>query len=181
MARNLAVKTKMHWFDTFTIQRLMISAAALGGELLLPRGILLTFKELLRGHLIISQFFSERNVFGIGGRGFYRISYGNSQIALFIKTCPTYNILKRSSFLKLQVLVNTIHVVVHVAIVHSHVPMVHATYTPPFLNILLLKTALLFSKFIPMLLMINYFGNYAGIMRISKRDYSSASFKLIVV
>ena len=32
-----------------------------------------------------------------------------------------------------------------------------------------------------MLLMINYFGNYAGIMRISKQDYSSASFKLIVV
>ena len=47
MARNLAVKTKMHWFDAFSIQRLMISAAALGGELLLARGSLLAFKEIL--------------------------------------------------------------------------------------------------------------------------------------
>ena len=36
----------MHLFDAFAIQRLMISAAALGGELLLARGILVAFKEL---------------------------------------------------------------------------------------------------------------------------------------
>ena len=47
MARNSAVNTKMHWFDAFVILRLMISAAALGGELLLACGILLVFKELL--------------------------------------------------------------------------------------------------------------------------------------
>ena len=46
MARNLAVKTNVHWFDAFPTHRLMISAAALGNEALLARCILFTFKEL---------------------------------------------------------------------------------------------------------------------------------------
>ena len=48
MARNLAVKTNLHWFDAFATHRLMISAAALGSEVLLARGIciLVAFKEL---------------------------------------------------------------------------------------------------------------------------------------
>ena len=35
MARNLALKTNVHWFDVFPTHRLMTSAAALGGEVFL--------------------------------------------------------------------------------------------------------------------------------------------------
>ena len=40
------MKTNVHWFDGFPTHRLMISAAALGNDVLRTRGILSAFKEL---------------------------------------------------------------------------------------------------------------------------------------
>ena len=46
VAKNLAVKTNVLWFDTFPTHRLMTSAEALGSEVFLSWRILLTFQEL---------------------------------------------------------------------------------------------------------------------------------------
>ena len=45
MARNLVVKTNMHWFDAFTTHRLMISDAELGSEVFVHAAFYLLLKD----------------------------------------------------------------------------------------------------------------------------------------